>query len=177
MTNWNYINSDTWKDKHIKRKSKFHQSFRDEFNVFERKNYKMKLPALVKAFNKRWFGIPHPPKGVTLTTAKRWIKENNISRKKGQRIHIRRCPVQETYHMRAVEHKRAIDLIDNDAMCTAPSTMEENYGRSPIGEVCEMPQFEIGGRTFSLFASVCTLGVLAYMIKEDAPINADDISS
>ena len=42
-------------------------------------------------------------------------------------------------------------------MGTSPKTMEEEYARSPVGEVCEMPQIEIGDRTFSLIASACYL--------------------
>ena len=101
---------------------------------------------------------------------------NKISRKKYERRHIRRDPVQEMHHKRALEHIRAHQIIDNDAMATSPSSMEATHGRSPIGLPCIYPQFEIGDRCFSLFISACSLGVIAHFIKEDSPINGDDIA-
>lgn len=60
-------------------------------------------------------------------------------------------------------------------MGTSPKTMEEEYARSPVGEVCEVPQIEVGDRTFSLIASACYLGIVAYFIKEYSPVDAEDI--
>jgi transposase len=175
VRNWNLINSEYCKDKHRKRKSKFSDAFRLEFNTFERKHYRLKNPALVKAFNLNWFGEANPVGGVKLSTAKRWIRDNRISRKKVERRHIRRDPVQQMHQMRAVEHIQGYRFVDTDAMCTAPKTMEEEYARSPIGEVCEVHQIEIGDRTFSLIASACYLGILAHFIKEDSPVDSEDI--
>jgi len=147
------------------------------FLAYEKRHRNEFLTDVVHDFNKLFYGDNYDPhvQGLKLTTCQRWVKEAKVSLKVGEKRNIRRSKLQAYHLMRLVEHYRKEQFVSSDGMCSADKYMCKSKGRAPTNERAYLPQFKIGKRTFSLYASACSRGILCWKIFEDAPVNGNDI--
>jgi hypothetical protein len=112
--------------------------------------------------------------GPSTSTIKRWIQEDNQSRKKVEHRNINKCPIQQAAFMEEMGHVHKSIIFDTDGMSAAPKTMLQEYGRSKVGTRCYYPQFVISGRTFSVLATACCIGINYYKIFENKMIGHEE---
>ena len=163
-------------NKKFQRQSKV-SILKKEFLLYEKLHRGKFLKNVIIEFNRLVHGINYNPKleGLKLTTCQRWLKEARISTKVGEKRNIKRCELQGYHLMRLLEHVRKDQIVASDGMSTAAKYSRKRYGRSEIGKRAILPQFTIEGRTFSLYASACSRGIICWKLFEDAPVNGNDI--
>ncbi len=100
------------------------------------------------------------------------MSRNNITRKKYEYRHFRRCPIERINFLYRISCYNPNTIIDIDETPFNKDEINEDRGYSPKGKRAYKTQIIIRGKSYSIIAAACNRGFLCWAIY-DIPVTSD----
>ena len=134
------------------------------------KRQQHRLKKYANIFRNEYYG-ENNPQAPSIRTIKRVMERNNITRKKFELRHFRRCPIARINFMYRLACFNPDSIIDIDETPFNKDEINEDRGYSPRGQRAYKTQIVIQGKNYSILAASCSKGFLCWAIY-DIPITS-----
>ena len=130
----------------------------------------LRLNKYVRKFRNEYYG--NQLNAPSISTLKRIIARNNITRKKFELRHFKQCPIERINFLYRISCYEPHMIIDIDETPFNKAEINEDRGYAPKGKRAYKTQIVINGKTYSILAAACSRGFLCWAIY-DIPITSE----
>lgn len=154
------------KNKRTGRPLKFKDDVRQYVKNTNKIHTQMKIRSIRKTVQEEFYSPANRQNAPSRRTCHRIIADDNKTRKKVEYRHINRDFNKELNYFRSIEHIPVEQWIDTDEIKSNNTDFLNTMGRSDKGTRCVIPQLQINGIFFSVFASMTEEGFECWEIND-----------